>query len=101
MVNTKIFIFATGIRIITTVVLKDLRKNNTSFKQRYQVNMMANNHLQEIIHPTKINILFLKGYIFYPSYFSVCLILMRVFFRHLHGHHFNISNSGQKMQQKC
>ena len=31
MVNTKIFIFATGIRIITTVVLKDLRKNNTSF----------------------------------------------------------------------
>ena len=53
--------------------------------------MMANNHLQEIIHPTKFNIPFLKGYVFYPSFFSVCLILMRVFFRHLHGNHLNIS----------
>lgn len=60
--------------------------------------MMTNNHLQEIIHPTKINIPFLKGYVFYPSYFSVCLILMRVFFRYLHGNHLNISNSAQKFE---
>lgn len=34
MVNAKIFSLATGIRIIITVIFKDLRQNNTSFNKQ-------------------------------------------------------------------